>query len=583
MSRLKSNETLINIKKTWKYARSNKKAFVLCLIFCVLLSAIGAIIPILDAKIILNLTDGVFKELIIVALAIFGIEIFRNLCRFFLNKFWQILYRETLISIQSALSKEMVELEVGVIDKNSSGVFIDRLNKDASDLSEIFNQINDFLSDFLANIGVMVAIFIISKIFFIFFLVGIIIIFILQRIRMKLYFERDKKFRELSEKNTGLITELIRGIKDIKVLNASKSFINKTYIKLKESNQERYKMNKILLTYNFITNSLKDLLILMFIVLSIILINMNLITIASVVILYMYQSRVYNLLYMSSRLTEVMKKFNLSSKRVYAIIESDDYKKESFGASKLSKVEGNFEFKNVTFSYEDGIEVLKDVSFKIKANETVGFVGKSGSGKSTIFSLLTKMYTVNQGKILIDNVDINELTKDSIRNNISIITQNPYIFNFSIRENLSIVKKSLTEKEMIESCKLACIHDYIKSLPEGYDTVVGEGGLILSGGQRQRLAIARALIKQTEIILFDEATSALDNETQKEIQNAINNMKKEKTILIIAHRLSTIIDCDRIILIDNGKIIAEGTHKNLLKTNNLYKKLYETEITVHSK
>ena len=218
------------------------------------------------------------------------------------------------------------------------------------------------------------------------------------------------------------------------------------------------------------------------------------------------------------------------------------------------------------------------MSFKINANETVAFVGKSGAGKTTIFNLLCKMYDVDSGSITIDGVDIKKLDKDSIRGNITIISQNPYIFNMSIRDNLKLVKSDLTNKEMKEACKLACLDEFINSLPDKYDTVIGEGGVNLSGGQKQRLAIARALVQKTEIILFDEATSALDNETQEKIQTAINNMKNEYTILIIAHRLSTIINADRILFLDNGKIINEGSHSYLLKNCDEYRKLYEAEI-----
>ena len=221
---------------------------------------------------------------------------------------------------------------------------------------------------------------------------------------------------------------------------------------------------------------------------------------------------------------------------------------------------------------------MNKLSFKINANETVAFVGKSGAGKTTIFNLLCKMYDVDSGSITIDGVEIKKLDKDSIRGNITIISQNPYIFNMSIKDNLRLVKSNLTNKEMKEACKLACLDEFINSLPDKYDTVIGEGGVNLSGGQKQRLAIARALVQKTEIILFDEATSALDNETQEKIQTAINNMKNEYTILIIAHRLSTIINADRILFLDNGKIVSEGTHEYLLKNCDEYRKLYEAEI-----
>lgn len=218
------------------------------------------------------------------------------------------------------------------------------------------------------------------------------------------------------------------------------------------------------------------------------------------------------------------------------------------------------------------------MSFKVNANEKVAFVGKSGAGKTTLFSLIAKLYPINKGEILLDGININDLTCSSLRDNISIITQNPYIFNFTIKDNLLLAKNDATMAEIRQACKLACIDDYIMKLPKKYNTKIGENGVILSGGQKQRLAIARALLMKTEIILFDEATSALDNETQKDISKAIENLKGEYTILIIAHRLSTIIDCDKIFVVDNGKIIDVGTHKELMKKSTFYKKIYKSEV-----
>lgn len=581
MNKVKYKETFINLKRTWKYARKNKKSLFGYLIFSIFLSIISAVIPIISSIVLLSLTNNNFNQLITMSVIVFIIEISRNIFRSFASKMSQIFFRETLVDIQLSIAKETIQLESCIIDKNSSGTFIDRLNKDSGDIADIFNWINSFLSDLLSNVGILVAIFIISREMFAFFIMSLFILFIFKRIRIHQYYMRDKKYRELSEKNTGLITELVRGIKDIKLLNATGAFTSKILDKLKKSNEERYSMMDISRKYDLIGGSTQDLLSLLFIVVGIWLVNINLLTIPNFVILYMYQSKVYNLLNITTQLLEVTKRFNLSAGRVFDIIEGDNYKKEIFGSKSLSKIQGNFEFKNVTFSYDNSNSVIKNLNFKIKANETVAFVGKSGSGKTTIFSLLTKLYNANGGEILIDGININELDCNSIRGNISIITQNPYIFNFSIRENLNIVKEDLTDEEMIEACKLACIHDYIMTLPDKYDSVVSEGGLTLSGGQRQRLAIARALIKKTEIILFDEATSALDNETQQKVQQAINNMKNKYTILIIAHRLSTIINSDRIIVIDNGVAIAEGKHTELLKKNEIYKKLYETELVLN--
>ena len=205
----------------------------------------------------------------------------------------------------------------------------------------------------------------------------------------------------------------------------------------------------------------------------------------------------------------------------------------------------------------------------------IGIVGKSGAGKTTIFNLLCKMYSVKSGEIFIENENIEELDEESIRGTITIISQSPYIFNLSIRDNLKLVKENLTEEEMVEACRIACLDDFIETLPNQYDTILGESGIVLSGGQKQRLAIARAFVQKTKIILFDEATSSLDNETQSKIQEAINNLKDEYTILIIAHRLSTIVNVDKIIVLSNGEIIEEGNHNELMKNEDgYYNKLY---------
>ena len=569
---------LINFKKTWKFIKEDKKYIILFMLFSLILCGISVITPLLSAKMLLYLTDGMFKELIIVTIMVLLVELTRNLFNFLYNVLFHKYSLKATSRIQVNIAKETIKLETAELDSNSSGIFIDRINNDTKEIVNIFSDLGDGLIDVMGNFGVLIAIYFINKIMFAYFLLMLLIIFILEHLRMKKFFELDKKRRKLSEKNTGLVSELIRGSRDIKSLNVENNFLKIAETKLIESNNENYKMQKVNANYNLVTGSIKDFCNLFLILLGIFLCLNNYLSIANFVIIYMYKDRLLELLRYWSYLIELAKKFNIAATRVFEVIDSDKFKKEKFGNKVLDKINGNFEFKDVSFSYNEDKVILKNISFKIKANETVAFVGKSGSGKSTIFNLLNRLYMIDSGEILIDNVNINELTKDSIRNNMSIITQNPYIFNFSIRDNLKLVKDDMTDEEMIEACKLACLHDFIMSLKNDYDTIVGEGGVTLSGGQRQRLAIARALLKKTEIILFDEATSALDNETQKNIQNAINNMKGEYTILIIAHRLSTVIDCDRIIIIDDGQILDEGSHEKLIKTNDFYKKLYEKEL-----
>jgi len=376
----------------------------------------------------------------------------------------------------------------------------------------------------------------------------------------------------------GFIGELVRGVRDVKMLNAEKSFMADLKEKILEVNNERYNFFKTDKKYQFMRGVLIDIFDAGMVFLLIYLILHQNMEMAIAIVVYNYMGRVTNIVDYIGSLMEHIEDFNISSERVFNIIRSEEFPKESFGEKHIDKVEGNFEFKNVSFAYKEE-KVLKNISFKVNSKETVAFVGKSGSGKSTIFNLLCKMYDIKEGTITIDGVDIKELDKDSIRGNITIISQNPYIFNLSIRDNLRLVKQDLKEDEMIEACKLACIHDFIVGLKDGYDTIVGEGGISLSGGQRQRLAIARAFVQKTEIILLDEATSALDNETQHNIQTAIENLQNKYTILIVAHRLSTIINSDRILVLSDGKIEAEGSHKELLEKSQEYKNLYETEIS----
>lgn len=567
------------LKFAWKYAKGEKKRIVAYIIFNVISIVISIFVPIVSAKIIVSLTEGAFKQVLLMSLVILVVELSRSTSNYFLRLFSQIIYRETFTKIQSDLGKEMLKLETKTIDDNSSGVFIQRLTNDTSKIADIFNVLNMYLGNVITDIGIFVAVFIINKIAFLYLMVMIIIIYFVEKKRVQIFNEKDKSFRKKNEYVSGFVGELVRGIRDIKMLNAEKSFMKELNTKVIDLNQERYAMSKTDRNYGYIRNTLIDFFDTGMIFLLVGLIAKTNLPIASAIVIHNYTNRVTSIVNYVSILMEKVKDFNLSSSRIFSIIKSPEFPKEKFGKKHLESVKGNFEFKNVNFSYKEGKEVLDNLSFKVKSKETVAFVGKSGSGKSTIFNLLCKMYDIKEGEITIDGVNIQELDKESIRGNITIINQSPYIFNMSIRDNLRLVKEDLTEEEMIEACRLACLEEFINVLPDKYDTMVGEGGLTLSGGQRQRLAIARALVQKTEIILFDEATSALDNETQAKIQQAIQNLQKDYTILIVAHRLSTVVNSDRILFLNDGKIEAEGTHQELLKICPEYKQLYEAEIS----
>ena len=276
-------------------------------------------------------------------------------------------------------------------------------------------------------------------------------------------------------------------------------------------------------------------------------------------------------------LTQTYQKTVVSISRVNDILENRLANDDQFGEKELNKVKGTIEFKNVTFAYPDEDITLNNFNITLEPNKKIAIVGKSGSGKSTLFNLITRIFDPKEGSILLDGIDIKELNEESLRKNISVIRQEPFIFNRSIKENFKLMDKNISLKRIRKYAKMAYLDDYIMSLPKSYDTILGEGGVNLSGGQKQRLSIARTLSKNSKVILFDEATSALDNGSQEYIKKSIDELVKDHTVIIIAHRLSTIIDADIIHVVDKGKVIASGTHQELLKTNQIYKNLYETE------
>lgn len=572
-------EFFSNLKFVWQYAKDQKAKLIKYILCNFVVVIISVVVPIISANIIIYLTDSMFYQLLMMASVLCLLELLRNMLNYFSRYYSMIIFRESFIKIQTALGKNILRLENKIIDSNSSGVFIQRLTSDTSRLADIFNVLNLYLSRILINLGIFIAVFIISFRAFIYLIVMVIVLYLIERRRVRIYNSKDKEFRKQNEKVTGFVSEIVRGLRDIKMLHSEDSFSSELHSQVEELNQSRYLMMRVNNRYNCLRFCLQDIFHLGLIFLLVYLIMTGNLAVANGLVIHNYQGRVTSIIDILGILLQSIKDFNLSCSRVFAIMYSDQFSKEKFGSRHLDKVNGDFCFSHVNFHYDcNDKKVLNDLSFEVHANETVAFVGKSGAGKSTIFNLLCKMYDVDSGSITIDGVDISLLDRESIRGNITIISQSPYIFHLSIRDNLRLVQPDMTEEEMIDACKLACIHDFIMSLPDRYDTVVREGGVNLSGGQRQRLAIARAFLQKTEIILFDEATSALDNETQREIQKAISNLKKDYTILIIAHRLSTIINSDRILFIEDGKIVGEGGHKELLKKCPGYRELYEAEL-----
>lgn len=563
-------------KKIFNYFKDKKILILVYIISSFIIIGFNTITPALSAKSLTAITETNLSDMFKYALLIFIVTILNRLISFINRDSSTKIQDDVEIKIKADVSKELFDLEIKNFDKEGTGFFANRINSEPRHLASIFTRIRYNITSFLSSIGILIYVFYINYIIGIYFVSISFILFYMSKKRTKMWEEERKVSEEIHEKYTSNFGELIRGIKDIKVLNLKKELIKKTTKEqkhiIKYNYESRKRDEKFFLTDDFVRN----LIDLVFIILGIVLIKNNFITGSNYLVIYMYKGRCCYFVDDINDFYRNYRDFNLSLERLYEIIDGTKYSKEQFGNTKIN-VLGNIEFKNTHFSYDNN-EVLKGLSFKIGANETIGIVGKSGVGKTTIFNLLNKLYQVDNNSIFIDGFDINELSENTIRESISTITQDPYIFNMSIKDNLKIVNSNLTDEEIYEKCKLCLLDEYVESLDKKYDTLVGENGVILSGGLKQRLAIARALIKNSKIILLDEATSSLDNETQEHIHESIKKIRNNYTILIIAHRLSTVIDCDKILVIDDGKVVGFDTHNNLVKNNKIYQKLYKKEL-----
>ncbi len=267
-----------------------------------------------------------------------------------------------------------------------------------------------------------------------------------------------------------------------------------------------------------------------------------------------------------------------AAERAFNIFDTQNIIKESEAAIKINDFKSSIIFDNVSFKYQnDSDNILNQINTKINKGQTIAIVGKSGAGKSTFSELIPRLYDVQKGEVLIDGINIKNYTLKSLRSMIGIVTQNAILFNDTIKHNISYGSIQLSEEKIVKAIDSANLNDLINKLPEGLNTIIGENGVKLSGGEKQRLSIARAIIKNPEILILDEATASLDSESEKKVHKAIDNIIKDRTVIIIAHRLSTIINADKIIVIDQGEIVEEGTHKELLESNKKYKKLYELQ------
>ena len=487
-------------------------------------------------------------------------------------------FNRMIDKIRISLIDDLAKTKISKLNEVKSGEILSRVSSDPESFTNNFDRILEQLRWLLRRIGRVVIFFVFSWKLGLFLIISGVIIYIIDRIYAnKKFIPANKRNKIINDKYNSQVTEMTRGIRDIKNLNIFSHFYEKfqTISKFKRNSQTNLDSKGNFMDLIILDGSVGLASIFAFIYALFLTVGGE-ISIGNLLTILMYNYEAFYLFANISMMNNCLQEMEISAKRMYELKDNEQYPKEVFGKSKLTSPEGNIRFKNVCFSYKDE-KVFENLSFEIKAGQSIGIVGRSGEGKSTILNLIPRIYDVDSGSIEIDDIDVRELTQDSLRNTVSMVSQSPYIFDLTIEENLRLVKPDATQKELEEVCQKAQILDFIQSKPDGFKTRIGEGGVILSGGQKQRLALARAFLKNSKILLLDEATSALDNNSQAQVKEAIYNLQNSCTLVIVAHRLSTVIDCDKILVLDGHKLIAEGTHTELFKNCKVYRKLYEQD------
>ncbi len=491
-----------------------------------------------------------------------------------------------LLKIESKLTRKLgfntykkaLNLPAIAFEEMSSGEIINRITNDADSLSFTFGKMINMISSIVTALVILVYVFFNSWIVGLILIIFLIILYFIIKKYTPLLKDAHKERKTTQDSFTSLANESIRGIREIKTLGIKEQLINNA----KKSIDNIFKVSKkeidLETRFNIVISLLKEVLEVGVFIICIILLYYKQITLTFFIAMTYYIYRYMWFIECLNDFTETYQKVSVSLDRVNEILENQKFNDVVFGNTNINNMKGIIKFKDVSFSYPNEEKVLDDFNLIIEPNKKIAIVGASGQGKSTLFNLITRLFDANAGTISIDDVNILDISEECLRKNVSIIRQEPFIFNRTILENFKIIDENIKLKDVKKYVKEAYLDEYIESLPKKYDTLLGEGGVNLSGGQKQRLAIARTLAKNSKIILFDEATSALDNNSQEFIKKSIDNLVKNHTVVIVAHRLSTIIDADVIYVIDKGRVIASGTHNQLLTSCDYYKNLYKSEM-----
>lgn len=517
--------------------------------FIMMLIAISS--PALVAQIITKMIAAEYEKILLI-LAILALMHIINLMFNMLNsKIFYKYKRDIGIALRKKMAVCILSMDIKTFSNHKKGEFIQKINKDPYILGFCINSINKYIFTMITNIGIIFYIMYLNIVIGSIYAISFIIILAIRKKGLERKNNYRKKYYTEEEKSTTLLGEILNGIKEIKQLDLNREFDQKAEKTLAKSEELQYNADLQLDKYVKLTNIIQWFANGAIIVASTLLIKSNLMTTDAFITAFMYRVNIFSFADNFTDLIDNMMEFNLISNRIFEIIDLHGKQKQNNNLQ--NKCIGTIDFKNVTFKY-DKTNILKNCSFTIRPNELVAIRGKSGSGKTTILNLIANMYEIDSGEILIDDISMNTLSNTYLRENISMISQNLYLFDMSIKENLKLVKPNATDDEIKQVCKKVGLEEFINSLPEGYNTMIGEGGQTLSGGQKQRIAIARTLLKNTKIILCDEITNALDNKLEQNIISILKELKQNHTIILVTHKEELMNNVDRQYLLENGEV-----------------------------
>lgn len=567
---------MIKNKEIFKFFKNTKPRLVMLWIMYILLGIISFITPILTANLLAGL---IYKDMYkVFAYAIYVALTFslQELLLYITEFVWNGKVRPKLLyNVRHFVINNIFNLKMSVIDNYGNEAIETKINEEPLEMARVVNTTQKNIINVITKLGIVIYVILTDWRIAVIYLIGMITVAYIDNRKHTALKSKETKISNSSLNSSKYISEVVEGINDIKSLNIEETISSNLSTKLnnvvnniaeKELLESGYtRLEKIVLysTMAFI------------IIMGICFLEEGTLTVVNLLVMYLYQNDIFSLMNEITTLRTTLNEYNEISNKILKLEDNTKYEKEIFGKKELTDVKGKINFNSVIYGYDKTKPILKNMNFEIKPGETVALVGSENCGKSTIIKLLMRKYDLINGSITIDDIPINELTKKSLRTNISIVKQDSYIFNMSIKDNLLLVKPNATNKEIDEVCKKVDIYDYIMSLPKKYNTIIGTDGVNLSGSQKQKIAIARALLKDSKILIFDEATSMIDSHTQSEIHEAITKIYKDLTVIVISQRLSTIVDCDRILVIDQGRVVAEGKHKNLITNCKIYKNMFK--------